>query len=64
MLERLLLEAAIQLVRNHVLLAALAAFIRGKQLKQVGRAAGKHDSMRRYFPLSNLSRVKQLMDTN
>ena len=54
MLERVLLEAAIQLVGDDVLLAALATIVRREQLKQVRAATGQDDAMSRYLRRADL----------
>lgn len=55
-LERILLETAVQLVRDDILLAAFAALIRRKQFKQVGRTTGQDHSVSRNFRLADLSK--------
>jgi len=54
MLERVLLEAAVQLVGDDILLAALATIVRREQLKQVRAAAGQDDAMSRDLRRTNL----------
>ena len=56
MLERILLKAAVELVGDDVLLAALAAIVRRKQLEQVWAAAGQDHPMSRNFPRPHLTR--------
>ena len=53
-LQRVLLETAVQLVSDDALLAALAAVVRREQFEQVGTAAGQNDAVGRNFPRSNL----------
>lgn len=54
MFERVLFEATIQLVGDDILLAALASFVRGKQLQQVGTATSQDHSVGRNLRLANL----------
>ena len=56
MLERILLKAAVELVGDDVLLAALAAIVRRKQLEQVWAAAGQDHPMSRNLPRPHLTR--------
>ena len=61
MLERILLKAAVELVGDDVLLAALAAIVRRKQLEQVWAAAGQDHPMSRNLPRPHLTRKKKQM---
>ena len=54
MLERVLVEAAVQLVGDDVLLAALATIVRRKKFKQVRAATGQDDAMGRNLRRANL----------
>lgn len=54
LLERILLKAAVQLVGDDILLAALAAVVRRKQLEQVRAAARQNDTVSRNLPRPHL----------
>lgn len=54
LLERILLKAAVELVGDDVLLAALATVVRRKQLKQVRAAARQNHPVSRNLPRTHL----------
>ena len=54
MFERILFKSSVEFVGDYVLFAALSAFIRREQLKQVGAATGQNHPMGRNLPLAHL----------
>jgi hypothetical protein len=61
--KRILFKSSVEFVGDYVLLAALSAFIRREQLKQVGAATGQDHPMGRNLPLAHLIDEQQRRPT-